>query len=108
MSHGGDVRAAGDPPPGGWRVRIAEDVVVTLTAGGLATVSGEHVVGSAPPRCWRTVSVLAKSTVDAAAAAAASLLLGEEAPKWLSERKLPARLVRIDGEVVTTASWPDG
>jgi len=95
---GGDVSIAGDPPPGGWRVAIADDhsvaaarpdVTVTLRSGGLAT-SGtavrqwrrgsrtvHHIVdprtGDVPEPCWRTVSVAAKSCVDANTASTAAI-----------------------------------
>ena len=60
-----------------------------------------------PPPCWRTVTVAAGSCVDANTASTASLVLGEGAPDWLAARHLPARLVRVDGTVVTVAGWPD-
>jgi thiamine biosynthesis lipoprotein len=34
------------------------------------------------------------------------VLLGEAAPLWLAERRLPARLVAVSGEVVCTGGWP--
>jgi thiamine biosynthesis lipoprotein len=56
--------------------------------------------------CWRTVSVAAASCVDANTASAAAVLLGEAAPAWLAERRLPARLVGVSGEVVCIGGWP--
>jgi len=129
---GGDVSIAGDPPPGGWRVAIADDhsvaaarpdVTVTLRSGGLAT-SGtavrqwrrgsrtvHHIVdprtGDVPEPCWRTVSVAAKSCVDANTASTAAIVLGGQAPDWLAARRLPARLAGVDDRIVTTPGWPD-
>ncbi len=57
--------------------------------------------------CWRTVTVGAVSCVGANAAATASVVLGPGAVPWLEARRLPARLVRNDGSVVTTTGWPD-
>ena len=96
---------------------------VSLTAGGLAssgtrvrrwhTSAGEvhHIldprtgVPAAGP--WTTVSVVADSCFDANAASTAAVVLGEQAPGWLSQRGLPSRLARGDGRVVAVAGWPD-
>jgi thiamine biosynthesis lipoprotein ApbE len=134
---GGDLRVAGDPPPGGWRVGIADDAgfdastasvqprqVVMISDGGLATSSTlgrawrrggaelHHIVDPATGRpartCWRTVSVAAASCAGANIAATAAILRGERAIRWLEDLRLPARLVRQDGTAVTTAGWPEG
>jgi thiamine biosynthesis lipoprotein len=55
---------------------------------------------------WRTASVAAGSCVDANIASTAAMLLREDAPGWLDERGLPARLVTQKGVVVTVAGWP--
>jgi thiamine biosynthesis lipoprotein len=52
------------------------------------------------------VSVAAASCVDANTASTASIIRGEQAPGWLSGLRLPARLVRHDGTVVTAGGWP--
>lgn len=131
VSLGGDIAIAGPTPRGGWPVRIADDhrawldgpgPVVSIEAGGLATSSvmvrrwraGEHELhhildprtGRPAPSCWRTVSVAAASCVDANSASTAAVLLGEAGPGWLAERRLPARLVGVSGEVVCTGGWP--
>ncbi|MEN3313509.1 MAG: FAD:protein transferase [Actinomycetota bacterium] len=131
VSLGGDIAIAGPAPLGGWPVRIADDhrasldapgPVVSLDSGGLATSSvtvrrwrvGEHDLhhildprtGRPARSCWRTVSVAAASCVDANTASAAAVLLGEAAPAWLAERRLPARLVGVSGEVVCIGGWP--
>lgn len=128
---GGDLAAAGPAPHGGWQVAIGDDHVdaaddpdttVTLTGGGLAT-SGitrrrwrrggrtvHHIVdprtGDIPDPHWRTVSVAAKSCVDANTASTAAIVLGARGQDWLAARSLPARLVTVDGEIVTTPGWP--
>ena len=125
---GGDLAAAGPAPRGGWQVAIgddhtdAADTIVTLTSGGLAT-SGitrrrwrrggrtvHHIVdprtGDIPDSHWRTVSVAAKSCVDANTASTAAIVLAAKGQDWLTARGLPARLVTVDGEAVTTPGWP--
>jgi thiamine biosynthesis lipoprotein len=128
---GGDLRTAGPAPDGGWQVALADDhaeavgrpdTTVAVHTGGLAT-SGttrrrwrhggrtvHHIVDPrtgdvAEPR-WRTVTVAAKSTVDANAASTAAIVLGTDAPDWLRQRRLPARLVGVGGDVVRTPGWP--
>jgi thiamine biosynthesis lipoprotein len=131
VSLGGDIAVAGDAPAGGWPIRIADDhaaaldspgPVVSIAGGGLAssgtyvrrwtTAGGEahHVVDPRTARPavtpWRTVSVAAACCVDANAATTASIVLGWQAPRWLRERRLPARLVAGDGSIITVAGWP--
>jgi thiamine biosynthesis lipoprotein len=126
---GGDMAVAGPPPPEGWAIGIADDhedataaTTVSISSGGLATSSTtvrgwrrggnpvHHIVDPAsglPARVvWRTVSVAAASCVDANAAATAAIVRGPNAPAWLEDSGLPARLVAADGSVVTTAAWP--
>jgi FAD:protein FMN transferase len=132
VSLGGDVAVAGPPPADGWRVRVTDDhaagpeapgQTVTIRSGGLATSSTtvrawavggrrmHHIIDPAtgePARsCWRTVSVAAGSCVDANTASTAAIIRGEAAVPWLRDAGLPARLVRQDGGVETTAGWPD-
>jgi len=132
---GGDIRAAGPPPGGGWRIGIVDELApgqspdtvppaqaVVITDGGLAT-SGpsarawrrggadlHHIIEPAtglPARtCWRAVSVAAASCLDANIASTAAVIRSERAVSWLSELRLPARLTRQDGSVLTLAGWP--
>lgn len=127
---GGDVAVAGESPAAGWKVRVAADhaavrggQVLALRTGGLATSSVSvrswqradrslhHVLdpatGLPAPRVWRYVSVCAAGCVDANTASTASLVLGRGAPGWLAARRLPARLVAVDGSVTTVAGWPE-
>jgi FAD:protein FMN transferase len=132
---GGDIRVAGAPPEGGWRIGIADDLApddvpeatalaqtIVITDGGLATSSPKvrswrrgaaslhHIVapetGLPAQTCWRTASVAAASCVDANAASTAAVIRGERAPGWLAALHLPARLARHDGTVVIVADWP--
>ena len=131
VSLGGDVCVAGPPPDDGWQVRVTDDhaapagapgQTVTISTGGLATSSTtvrawrvggrpvHHIIDPAtgePARsCWRTVSVAAGSCADANTASTAAIIRSAAAPDWLHDLGLPARLVRHDGTVETTAGWP--
>ena len=132
---GGDIRVAGDPPPGSWRVGIADDVdfdgsggadpasqAVIITGGGMATsgtavrswqrgaVRFHHIIapstGLPAQSCWRGATVAAATCVDANTASTAAIIRSEHAAGWLARLGLPARLVRHDGQVVTVANWP--
>jgi len=132
---GGDISVAGQPPAGGWLVGIADAAsfdtttasvetaqAVTVRDGGLATSSVlgrawrrgaarlHHIIdprtGVPAQSCWRTVSVAAATCVDANIASTAAILRGAHAVAWLGRLRLPARLVRHDGSVVTVAGWP--
>jgi thiamine biosynthesis lipoprotein len=131
VSIGGDIAVSGKAPSGGWTVGIADDhttpfdeVVcrIALATGGVAssgirvrhwtTRAGElhHILdprtGRPAPGPWATASVAAASCVDANTASTAAIVLGDAAPAWLADRRLPARLSRIDGEVVAVGGWP--
>jgi thiamine biosynthesis lipoprotein len=130
VSLGGDLATAGSCPDGGWLVGVGDDhraavpgdPVVTIRSGALATSSVtqrswrragrtvHHIVdprtGDVPEPVWRTVSVAARSCVDANAAATAAVVRGAGAPGWLAGLGLAARLVGHDGAAVTVAGWP--
>ncbi len=126
----GDIATAGRAPDGGWVVACADDhrriaegsARVSITGGGLATSSTTvrrrrarfgtvaHIVD---PRTltpvagpWRTVSVAARTCVEANAAATAAIVSGSSAADWLQQLGLAARLVRGDGTVTTAGGWP--
>jgi thiamine biosynthesis lipoprotein len=131
VSLGGDMAVAGEPPAGGWPIRLAEDhaealdvvgPAVRMSEGGLATSAttirrwttsvGElhHIVdprtGRSASTYWRSVSVAASSCVGANSASTAAIVLGEMAMSWLADLRLPARLVRYDKAVRYVAGWP--
>ncbi len=131
VSLGGDIAVAGPPPPEHWSIRVSNDhaapetapgQTVTISSGGLATSSTtvrtwmaggrrvHHIIDPAtgePARsCWRTVSVAAGTCIDANIASTAAIIRGVAAVGWLHDLGLPARLVRDDGTVETTAGWP--
>jgi thiamine biosynthesis lipoprotein len=131
VSLGGDVAVAGEAPPEGWPIRIADSHAASLDArgpavsirtGGLAsssttvrrwcvgTVELHHIVdprtGRPAADTWRTVSVAAATCVDANTASTAAIVLGRSAPVWLEQRALPSRLVGETGEATCVAGWP--
>ena len=131
VSLGGDIGLAGDPPPGGWRVRIAEDAsepadapgeVIALCSGAIATSSTtvrrwqrgglpfHHLLDPCTGRPadgpWRTASVIAASCVEANAAATAAIIRGASAPAWLAGLGLAARLVSSEGAICHLGRWP--
>lgn len=134
VSLGGDIAVAGPAPAGGWGVRI-EDVtgdpdlpptgpstVVRIHDGGLATSSTQarrwtrggtelhHLVdprtGLPPAPAWRTVTVAARSCVDANIVSTAAIVRGAGAWAWLRATGVPVRLVGVDGRVHTLNGWP--
>jgi thiamine biosynthesis lipoprotein len=132
VSLGGDIAVAGPPPQDGWPVRLAEDhasspadpgPAVAISSGGLATSGtvarrwptdrgdAHHILdprSGEPARTpWAYVTVAAASCFEANVAATAAIVLGEDAPDWLAERRLPARAVRRDGTAVTVGVWPE-
>ena len=131
VSLGGDVSVAGAAPAEGWSIRVTDDAragvdvagqMVAIRTGGLATSgttvrswtrSGRDVHHVIDPRTglpanvvWRTVSVAAGRCLDANVASTAAVVLGRDAPGWLSGHGLAARLVRADGTVVRVGGWP--
>ena len=135
VSLGGDTAVAGEPPDGGWRIRVQDRTalpgeaadgpsqVVTIRDGGLATSSTaarrwrrggdvlHHILdprtGRPATPVWRTVSVAAATCADANTAATAAVIRGRQALPWLSGLRLPARLVGQDGTVHALSAWPD-
>jgi thiamine biosynthesis lipoprotein len=127
VSLGGDLRVAA-PDGGPWQVAISEEPeapveqLVTVVEGGLATSSTRvrrwshhgtvrhHLLDprtGAPTRSrWRTVTATGPSCVAANTAATAAVVLGDDAPAWLIEHGVTARLVGRAGELRTTGGWP--
>ena len=136
VSLGGDTAVAGEPPAGGWRIRVQAKTelpgarpdgptqVVQIRDGGLATSSTtarrwrrggdvlHHILD--PRTCrpaksvWRTVSVAAGNCADANTAATAAIIRGHAALNWLTSLRLPARLVEQNGTVQVLNAWPEG
>jgi thiamine biosynthesis lipoprotein ApbE len=127
VSCGGDVALRGPVPPGGWPIRVALSVDadewqdVAVFDGGLATsgttsrrwrrggIELHHIIdpstGLPAQTPWAMVSVAAATCVEANAAATAALIMGDRAPAWLDDLKLPARLVGTRGDVRFAGGW---
>jgi thiamine biosynthesis lipoprotein len=131
---GGDISVAGEPPEGGWNVRVQDvtgrpeelaagpSAVISIRGGGLATSSTtarrwrrggdmlHHILdprtGLPAPPNWRTVSVAAATCLEANTASTAAIIRGKEAPTWLIAKGLPARLVDEQGQVRSVCGWP--
>ncbi|HEY5429333.1 MAG TPA: FAD:protein FMN transferase [Solirubrobacteraceae bacterium] len=128
---GGDIATCGPAPADGWLIRVTDDhraapdapgQTICVRSGAVATSSivtrrwqhrgraMHHILDprhGGPVRTpWRTVSVAAASCADANIAATAAIVLGADAPGWLAEHALPARLVATDGTVRTQGGWP--
>jgi thiamine biosynthesis lipoprotein len=129
VSLGGDVAVAGEPPAGGFRIGIEDDldrtsppVTVAVQSGGMATsgvtgrrwLVGDEVVhhlidpaSSLPVESpWRIVTVSAASCVEANTASTASVVMGASAVGWIESRGLHGRLVATDGTVSFAGGWP--
>ncbi|HET7420667.1 MAG TPA: FAD:protein FMN transferase [Candidatus Dormibacteraeota bacterium] len=131
VSLGGDIAVAGEAPAGGWLIQASEDSTapiaegeetVAITSGGVATsgttvrrwIRGgavlHHIIDPATSRpvnsCWRTVTVVAATCVDANIASTAALVMGRAAIAWLESQSLSARLVDNEGVVRRVAGWP--
>jgi thiamine biosynthesis lipoprotein len=125
---GGDIATAGPDPEAGWNVLVQDrpgDPSITVRLApqsAIATSSTQsrrwqagghqmhHIVD--PRSCtpakvvWRSATVAAPSCVQANALSTAALILGLDAPAWLAQQGLAARLVSTTGEVVSIAGFP--
>jgi thiamine biosynthesis lipoprotein len=131
VSLGGDIATCGPAPAGGWTIHVTDDhrdgpgapgQTIAIRSGGLATSSiatrrwrhaGRELHHVLDPRSgqpvsgpWRTVSVAAATCAEANVASTAAIVLGDDAPAWLAEHGLPARLVALDGRVLIQGGWP--
>jgi thiamine biosynthesis lipoprotein len=126
ISVGGDVRIDGEgtlwPIGIGERVEDEPDEVVELDRGGLATSSTRvrrwtrggttvhHLLdprtGCPAPEVWRTVTATGPTCLAANVASTAAVVLGEDAPDWLDDHGVSARLVAVDGTVLRLGAWP--
>jgi thiamine biosynthesis lipoprotein len=131
VSIGGDVAAAGPPPPQGWAIGIAVDSstpsdqvdqVVAIRSGGLASSSTavrkwqvgadtlHHIVdpstGNCSPPYWTLVSATGLNCVDANTVTTAAVVWGARAIERLGSFGQAVRLMRHDGEIYTLGGWP--
>ena len=125
VSVGGDLAVARPGQP--WAVSVCErpgapGVLVWLEQGGVATSSPgarrwtrggtayHHLLdprtGRPAPETWSSVTCRGATAVAANTASTAAIVLGPEAPDWLSDHGVAARLVAADGSVHRTGGWP--
>ncbi|WP_372736906.1 FAD:protein FMN transferase [Nocardioides sp.] len=125
VSLGGDVAVSGDQP---WPVEVSTQpngrptAQVWLHGGGLATSSTRvrrwkhggrvrhHVLdprtGLPALETWTTATATGPSCVAANAASTAAVVLGSQAPRWLTQAGVNARLEATDGSVCRIGGWP--
>ena len=128
VSLGGDLRAAGPPPDGGWQVLVqdgpGEPASQVRLAGAAAVATSStlhrtwrqgdrvlhHVLDPATCRpaapVWRTASVAADTCVRANTWSTAALVRGHAAERELRRVGVAARLVAADGAVLRLGGWP--
>jgi len=129
VSLGGDIATAGRSGRGGWEVVVRDretdpsQQVFLPDGSAIATSSTQkrrwvhegrvyqHILdpafGAPVIPAWRSATVAATDCVTANAFSTAAIVRGRAAPAWLAERGATARLVDLEGRVVTTAGWPD-
>jgi len=126
VSVGGDL-AVSRPDGRSWPVAVSEragqpGAQVWLERGGVATSSTRarrwsrggtayhHLLdprtGAPVPETWPLVTCLGTTAVAANTASTAAIVLGHDAPAWLSRHDVAARLVAADGSVLRTGGWP--
>ncbi|WP_036509807.1 FAD:protein FMN transferase [Nocardia aobensis] len=124
---GGDIAVAGTGPPQGWSIGVrdwndAVVQVVTSTGQAFATSSTRlrtwvrggirrhHIIdprtGRSARTRWAQVTCAGPDAVQANAASTAAIILDDQAPRWLADRGVPACLMTVGHEVVTTPGWP--
>lgn len=125
---GGDIATAGPLPDQGWRIGVqaaAGEMLQTVIGEGTAFatsstalrtwcsggVQRHHIFDPrtlAPaPTVWQQVTVAGSSALEANSASTAAVVLGADAPSWLTARGLPALLVAPDGSRRHTDGWPE-
>lgn len=126
---GGDIATAG-PAPDGWNILVQDGPdepasSLNLPAGAAIATSStisrswrqrnqtiHHILtprtGAPAPRVWRTVTVVAQTCLEANTLSTAAVVRGHDARSWLDDLGVAARLVDMDGSIVTAGSWPDG
>ncbi len=135
VSLGGDIAVSGQPPAGGWRIRVQdisgrpEDppagpsaVVAIRTAVAWPPPAPRHGAGDAAATCCTTFSTPApgcrprrsggrsrwprQAAPTPTSPARPRSSRGCAAPAWLTGLGLPARLVNEAGQVRTIGGWP--
>lgn len=128
VSLGGDIATAGPADAAGWEVTVQDldddpSQQVRLPSGaGLATSSTQrrrwlhdgrtvqHILdpsfGTPVVPVWRSATVAARTCLRANALSTAAIVRGRAAVGWLAAQSADARLVDLQGRVVTVGAWP--
>jgi thiamine biosynthesis lipoprotein len=128
VNAGGDLAVRGDPETGEpWTVALEDagidgDSTIALRDSALATSTttkrqwtrdGEmlhHLIdpGTSRPSTspWRTVTVVARTAVQADVAAKTVLLMGDDGLAFVESRGMHGFVVRLDGSTAATSNWP--
>jgi FAD:protein FMN transferase len=128
VSLGGDIATVGQPPVGGWTIRVTDDhradliapgQTVSLKTGCLASSSttvrrgpnGSHhlidpATGAPAAEVFRTASVAASTCLEANTISTAAIVRGAQAVAWVDSIGVPVRLVGVDGRALHLGGWP--
>lgn len=125
---GGDLASGGRVPRGGWQIGVVDwtgsirQVLTAHDGQAFATSStrvrawpsedgGRHHIidpriGSSARTPWAQVTCASTHAHWANAASTAAVILGVDAPDWLSANDIPALLIADDGTEARVAGWP--
>ncbi|MFW0796956.1 FAD:protein FMN transferase [Gordonia sp. CPCC 205515] len=125
---GGDLASGGPSPRRGWQIGVVDwtgrtrQVLSANDGQAFATSSTRvrtwrsgatdrhHIIdprtGVSAESPWAQVTCASTRTQWANAASTASVILGAEAPNWLSAREIPALLIAHDGTETRVGGWP--
>lgn len=128
VSLGGDIATAGPDGADGWEILVQDletdpaQQVRIPTGSAMATSSTQkrrwvhaghlrqHIFdpafGTPVVPVWRSATVAATTCLRANALSTAAIVRGRDAVAWLTTQHADARLVDLDGRVVTTGAWP--
>jgi len=128
VSLGGDIATAGSNAAGGWEVLVQDldtdpaQQVFLPSGSAMATSSTQkrrwlhggqvhqHILdpafGTPVVPTWRSATVAAATCLRANALSTSAIVRGRAAAAWLAEEGAAARLVDLDGRVVTVGAWP--
>lgn len=129
VSLGGDIATAGPAGSDGWEITVQDldddpaQQVHLPSGASIATSSTQkrrwmhegrpvqHILdpafGAPVVPAWRSVSVAASTCLMANALSTAAIVRGRTAARWLAAQGADARLVDLDGRVITVGDWPD-
>ena len=127
-SLGGDIATAGFTAAGGWEILVQDlptdpaQQVFLPDGAAVATSSTQkrrwmhdgrshqHILdpafGTPVVPAWRSVTIASSCCVRANTLSTAAIVRGTAARSWLAGQRAAARLVDLDGRVITLGAWP--